>query len=75
MIHPDIESQGDSENLTRILVKAVIVQFTLNEKQDKDAAGDSNSKTDNVDERISSMLLDDSQYDCDVVLDHYFLFY
>jgi hypothetical protein len=51
-------------------MEAVIVQFALNEKQNQDAAGDSDGETHNIDERISSMFLDDPQDNCDVVLDH-----
>jgi hypothetical protein len=31
-------------------MKAVVVQFTLNEKQDQDTTGNSDGETDNIDE-------------------------
>jgi len=50
MISPDIESQRDSVDARSLFMKAVIVQFALNEKQDQDTAGNANSETNNIDE-------------------------
>ena len=68
MIRSDVESQGDSVYLTGVFMEAVIVQFTLNEKEDQDTAGNSDGETNNIDEGIPPVFLDNPQYDCHVVL-------